>query len=259
MDTRPVGVFDSGLGGISVLREALKYLPNENFIFYGDNKNAPYGDKTKEEVASLSAACTDFLISKNVKVIVLACNTATAATIKELRSSLTMPIISIEPAIKPACEAQGDGKILMLATHATTKLERYAKLQQRMPDPKRVINVPCSGLVERIESGIFEIGKFDDLLDAYLSPYYGIKVDGIVLGCTHYVFVGAAIREFALRHFDGDCKLYDGGAGTARQLGRILCRYGLENPNGNGHIDFYTSGDYNFYKPLFDKLLTMKL
>lgn len=254
MDRRPVGVFDSGLGGVSLLREAKVMLPNENYIYYGDNLNAPYGDKTEEEIARLSFACADFLVSKGVKAILLACNTATGISIKDIRNRLSIPVVSVEPAIKPACESEGDGKILMLATLATTKLERYAKLQARMIDPSRVINVPCPGLVQRIEQGIFEIGKFDDLLERFLSPYYGIKVDGIVLGCTHYVFIGDAIREFALRHFDGQCRLFDGNVGTVRQLGRILRKFDIENDSGNAQTEFYTSGDTNYYKRLFEML-----
>ena len=257
MDTRPVGVFDSGLGGLSVLREARKILPHENFIFYGDNKNAPYGDKIEEEVEHLSFACADFLVKKGAKAILLACNTATAVSCNKIRHTLSIPVVSIEPSIKPACENPGDGKVLMLATLATTRLERYAALQSRMPDPSRVINIPCIGLTDRIEQGVFGIGQFDDLLDSYLSPYYGIKVDGIVLGCTHYVFIGEAIREFCLRHFDGECRLYDGGEGTARQLGRKLHEFGLENDKGSGEVEFYTSGDREFYLPLFKKLLGM--
>ena len=255
MDNRPVGVFDSGLGGLSVLREARKILPHEDFIFYGDNKNAPYGDKSEEEVARLSFACADFLVRHGVKAIVLACNTATAVSCNEIRHRLSIPVVSIEPAIKPACSVPGEGCVLMLATLATTKLERYATLQARMPDPSRVINIPCIGLTDRIEKGIFEIGAFDDLLDSYLSPYYGMKVDAVVLGCTHYVFIGEAIREFCMRHFEGECKLYDGGEGTARQLGRKLDEFGLRNDSGSGKVEFFTSGDESFYFPIFKKLL----
>ena len=257
MDKRPVGVFDSGLGGLSVLREARRILPHEDFIFYGDNKNAPYGDKTEDEVARLSFACADFLVKKGVKAIVLACNTATAVSCNEIRHKLSIPVISIEPAIKPACSVPGDGKVFMLATLATTQLERYAALKSRMPDPSRVIDIPCPGLTDRIENGVFEVGAFDDLLTKYLSPYFGMKADAVVLGCTHYVFIGEAIREFFLRHLGGECKLFDGGEGTARQLGRKLSEFGLENDEGTGKVEFYTSGDEGFYLPIFDKLLNL--
>ena len=255
MDRRPIGVFDSGLGGLSHLKEAIRQLPKENFIYYGDNANAPYGDKTDEEVARLSFACADFLVSKGVKAILLACNTATAVSIKDIRNRLSIPIVSVEPAIKPACETDGTGKVLMLATLATTKLERYAKLQSRMPDPSRVINVPCPGLVERIEQGVFGVGEFDDILDKHLSPYYGIKVDAIVLGCTHYVFIGDAIREFVMRHCQGECRLYDSGTGTAKQLGRIIARNNLENDAGTGGVEFFTSGNDEHFRPLFELLM----
>lgn len=255
MDVRPIGVFDSGLGGASVLKEAVKLLPSENYIYYGDNKNAPYGDKNESEISELAFDCANRLVNMGVKAILLACNTATATSIREIRSRLSIPVVSIEPAIKPACFKPGNGKIIMMATLATTRLERYRKLQYSMPDPDRVINVPCPGLVERIEAGMFADDAFDDLFERYLAPYEGMTVDSIVLGCTHYVFIKGAVSRYAKMHFLGDCTLFDGNLGTAKQLGRILIANGLQNTSGNAHVEFHTSGDQKSVEPIFRRLL----
>lgn len=255
MDTRPVGFFDSGLGGISVLKSALRLLPNENYIYYGDNANAPYGDRTEEDITRLTLACAHKLRESNIKAMVVACNTATATCIRTIRADLDVPIISVEPAIKPACAAPGEGKILMMATLATTQLSRYLALQARMPDPGRVINIPCPGLVDRIEQGIFANDAFDDLFDTFLSPYWGMTIDGIVLGCTHYPFVQGAIARYAKMHFQGKAKLYDGNDATMLHLHHVLEERGLLNGHGTGEVQFLTSGDPEKYRPIFRLLL----
>ena len=237
MSERPVGVFDSGLGGASVLREALRLLPNENYIYYGDNGNAPYGDKSDDDITALTMACIDKLLSMDVKAILIACNTATAASVSKVRQLMdqySIPIISMEPA---------------------TRLDRYLALQARMPDPSRVINIPCPGIVERVEAGIFDDAAYDDLFDKYLAPYRGTEVDAIVLGCTHYPFIKGAFARNAKRYLRGSCTLIDGSVGTVRQLGRILDRYKLRNPCGAGKVEFHTSGDEAALKPIFEKLL----
>jgi len=258
MDIRPIGFFDSGLGGISVLRSALAELPTEDYIFYGDNKNAPYGDKTEAEITALTFRAADRLVSAGVKAIVLACNTATGTCIREIREKLDVPVISVEPAIKPACAAPGSGRVLMLATLATTRLSRYLALQSQMPDPQRVINVPCPGLVDRIELGVYREDAFDDLLDVHLKPYWGWNIDGIVLGCTHYLFIKKAISRYAAMHFTGPCTLYDGNDATARQLRRVLAERQLLSGQGSGKVEFITTGDRSRIIPLFESLLFAK-
>lgn len=259
-DPRPVGVFDSGFGGASTLRSILRELPDERFIYYGDNKNAPYGDRPESEILKLSQAAAEFLLDHGVKALVVACNTATSASINALRTKLAVPVVSVEPAIKPACEAPGHGRVLMLATVATTKLSRYRALQARMPDPSRVINVGCSGLVERIERGVVADDAFDDILSAKLAPFEGMEIDGIVLGCTHFPFIRGAIARYAAEHFTGPRRIYDGNAGTARQLGRVLRREGLcaepaGLPEGCERVRFYTSADVKTAEPVFRMLL----
>ncbi|MCR5809366.1 MAG: glutamate racemase [Clostridiales bacterium] len=261
-DNRPIGVFDSGFGGASFLRNALRLLPNERFIYYGDNANAPYGDRTEEEILRLAENAADYLVHKGVKALVVACNTATSAAINALREKLEVPVVSVEPAIKPACEREGDGRVLMLATAATTKLSRYRALKMRMPDPERVIDVGCSGIVERVEKGVIEKDAFDDILWAKLGPYEGMRIDGIVLGCTHFPFIAPAIRRYALNHFTGECRLYDGNEGTAKQLRRVIKARGLEAEPGSaegGRVTFFTSGDEASCEPIFRMLLSIPI
>lgn len=257
MKDQPVGVFDSGLGGVSVLREAVHIMPHETFLYYGDNANAPYGDRTEEEITALTFDCAHFLQKQGVKIILIACNTATATCVTRIREELDIPVVSIEPAIKPACEAPGDGKILMAATLATTRLERYRALQARMPDPSRVINVPCPGLVDRIEQGIFAADAFDDLFDRYFQAYWDTTIDGVVLGCTHYVFIREAFARYAKARLRGEARLYDGNLATAKQLQHILEEKGLAKTQGAGGVRFFTSGDASRFTPLFNDLLKL--
>lgn len=254
-----IGVFDSGLGGASVLREAIRLLPHETFLYYGDNANAPYGDRSEDEITALTFRCAHILERQGAKIILIACNTATASCVSRIRTELDIPVISIEPAIKPACETPGNGKIIMAATLATTKLSRYLSLQSRMPDPSRVINVPCPGLVERIERGIFSSDAFDDLFEGYFSQYEGMCIDGIVLGCTHYIFIKDAFARYAAKHFSGEAKLYDGNYATARQLCHVLNEKGLAQARGVGSVIFQTSGNKDFYEPIFLDLLSRPL
>ena len=258
MDSRPVGFFDSGIGGASVLKVALSKLPNENYIYYGDDGNAPYGDRSAADIEQLTLACMDRLSDLGVKAIVIACNTATATCIGEVRQHLFIPVVSVEPAIKPACEVPGHGKVLMLATAATTMLERYHALVARMPEPERVVSVACPGLVERIERGLLKPGDFDDLLDDRLSFLHGQRVDAIVLGCTHYIFIDEAISVYAKAHFTGACRLFDGNAATVRQLSRILEVNGIANGVGNAAVEYHTSGERGLLEPLFRSLISCR-
>ena len=255
MNNAPIGFLDSGLGGASILREALRILPTENYIYYGDNLRAPYGDLSAEQITAFTFESAEFLIGKGIKAIVIACNTATATCIDKIRKTFALPVISVEPAIKPACSVPGEGKVIMVATVATTRLKRYLDLQRSMPDPGRILNIPCQGLVERIEQGIWAADAYDDLMDAYLSPYKGMQVDAIVLGCTHYIFIKESFERYAKRNFTGAAKLYDGNVATVNQLGRILQKNALENPHGSGQVEFFTSGDRARLEPLFTALI----
>ena len=153
----PIGVFDSGVGGISVLRELVAQMPNENYIFFGDSKNAPYGTKTLEEVQQLTCADAEYLLSRGVKALVVACNTATSAAIRILREKYAdMPVIGIEPALKPAVRAGGHPRVLVMATPMTLREEKFHALMQRFESDAEILRLPCPGLVEYVEQGVLE-------------------------------------------------------------------------------------------------------
>ncbi|MGI6193130.1 MAG: glutamate racemase [Christensenellales bacterium] len=254
MDNRPIGIFDSGMGGLSVLKTAMTLLPNEDYIYFGDDGNAPYGTKPEERIVELALNCAKFLSEQGVKAIVVACNTATSAAIKHIRSRYNLPVISMEPAIKPAVENSAGGRILMMATHATCALTRYQELLKRVDTRHQVENVPCSGLVDLIEAG--KTGKeVDELLSELLGRYNGQLIDGIVLGCTHYPFVRENIERYAKEHFLGEPRLFDGNAGTVRQLKRVLSENGMLSGKSEGSVKLYTSGDAASVIPAFERML----
>jgi glutamate racemase len=252
-----IGVFDSGVGGISVLKELIRELPYENFLFFGDSANAPYGEKTTEEIQHLSMNIADHLVEEGVKAIVIACNTATSAAASLMREKYQakMPVIGEEPALKPAAEADEDrdSKILVMATPATLRLEKFQKLKKRLEYEAEFIPVACVGLAARIEKGNFEAPDLKELLQKLIGPYKG-KVDGIVLGCTHYPFVKKQIREVM-----GDVPLFDGGEGTARELRRELEeRSLLRKEQLPGKVVFQSSLDTPEELKLYQWLLEYK-
>ncbi len=252
---KPIGFFDSGVGGLSVLRQALKVLPNENYIFYGDDKNAPYGTKTEEEIKSLSMKCGEFLFNKGVKVILVACNTATSVSIREMRSNFNIPVLSMEPAVKPALAAlEKGGKVLVMATPATISQSRYLSLLKRLDCEDKVINMKCAGLVEIIEKGELDSIELKEYLDKKLSMLKGQRIDAIVMGCTHYSFVSEHIRKIALKYIDGKGEIFDGMYGVVNYLKRTLEEKGLVNEKG-GNVELFSSesGREDIYKKLLYK------
>ncbi len=233
----PIGMFDSGVGGISVLREAVRQLPHERFIFFGDTKNAPYGTKTKEEVLSLSRRIVEMLLGKGCKAIVIACNTATSAAAATLRAEYAdLPIIGMEPALKPASLLHQDGIVLSLATPGTIAGEKYAHLYALYGEG--VVSMPCKGLMEFAERGELDSEALHDYLKDLFLPYQGKKVEAVVLGCTHYVFLKKAIQRFF-----PETPLIDGNAGTVRQLARRLAEKGTLAPDAaEGGAELLSSG-----------------
>jgi len=217
-----VGVFDSGVGGISVLRHLVHELPHEDFHFFGDSANNPYGGKTAEEVCALSLDIAERMVSDGAKALVIACNTATSSAAPLLRETFSdMPVVGVEPALKPAVLAEGDGKVLVLATEVTLKLDKFHRLAERWAGDTEVTTVACKGLANRIERGNLDAPDLHELLEELIGAYRG-EVDRVVLGCTHYPFVRKQIAEVL-----GDVRFFDGGAGTARQLRRLLEQGGL--------------------------------
>ena len=243
-DNRPVGFFDSGLGGISVLKTAYCLMPFEDYIYYGDNANSPYGEKTEDEIKELSLNAGRFLYEKGVKAIVIACNTATSAAVKTMREEFRFPVISMEPAVKPALGGIKDGKALVLATPATVSQQRYLNLLDALNAFDRVISVGCGGLVELIEEGRANARTVSRYLSERLEPIKREKIGAVVLGCTHYSFIEKEITDFIKENFNPSCGVYNGREGTARQLKRVLEENGLLRGAGKkGKIEFFTSGD----------------
>jgi glutamate racemase len=251
---KPVGFFDSGVGGISVLKTAYKLMPDENYIYYGDNANAPYGEKSEDEIKSLSLAAGRFLFDKGVKAIVIACNTATSAAVKRMRDEFNIPVISMEPAVKPALGALKGGKVLVLATSATVSQQRYLSLLDRLNAKDCTINVGCNGLVEMIESAHTSESEIHEYLSRRLSHIKDEKIDAVVIGCTHYSFISNEIKSYIDKAYSTDCSVFDGKEGTAAQLRRILDENGLRCAKpGQGTVEFYSSGDQiSKFRELFD-------
>jgi glutamate racemase len=243
VDERPIGVFDSGFGGISVLAEATRILPSEDFLFLGDNRNTPYGDKTPGEVLAFTRGAVEKLVALGCKAILIACNTATSAAAETLRGELTQPIIGMEPALKPAALLPGIGAVLVMATAMTLKLDKFHTLMARYG--QNAIPVPCPGLVEMIEAGETSGPRVATKLNELLTPYLDRPVKAVVLGCTHYVFLKPALRAF----LPLNVMLVDGNEGTARQLQNRLTQKGLlktangSRPNARGNIEFITTAE----------------
>lgn len=216
-----IAVFDSGVGGISVLRELVKVMPGENYLYFGDSANAPYGTKTAEQVRQLTLAAAENLFSRGVKALVIACNTATAAAIDALRKAYPDRIIvGIEPAIKPAVSHFPTGRIGIMATPVTLQEAKLARQLSQFPDAT-LIPIPAPGLVELVESGKANSPEAAQLLTALLGSHAS-QLDALVLGCTHYPFAKNAIRQVV-----GDIPLFDGGYGTARQTKKRLAEASL--------------------------------
>lgn len=240
---RPVGIFDSGVGGISVLKTAYELMPYENYIYYGDNTNAPYGEKTEDEIKSLSLAAARFLFDKGVKAIVIACNTATSAAVKRMREEFNIPVISMEPAVRPALNALRGGSILVLATPATVTQQRYLSLLDRLGARDSTISLGCGGLVEMIEAGRTSELDIHAYLKDRLSGLKDAKIDAVVIGCTHYSFVSSEIKSYIDKAYSTDCAVFDGKEGTAAQLRRILEERDILCPGSQqGDIQFFSSG-----------------
>ena len=213
-----IGVFDSGVGGVSVLRQLRKRMPGEKFYYFGDSANAPYGSRSTEEIRALTLAAVEKMLQKPLKALVVACNTATAVAIEVLRETYpNLIVVGIEPALKPAADQFPGGCIGVMATLATLREEKFSRLLSRYEENHTVYKIPAPGLVELIEEGKADSKEAEALLRQLLAPYIG-KLDALVLGCTHYPFAAATLR----RCLGPRVVLMDGGDGTARETMRRL-------------------------------------
>ena len=226
---RPVAFFDSGLGGLSVLRETVRLLPRENYLYYGDSLHAPYGVKSEAQIQTLSLAAAEHLVNAGAKAIVVACNTATSAAIGLLRQVYPdIPVIGTEPALKPAVEKYPGGRILVMATPMTIRQEKFQALKRQFDDRAQIIGLPCEGLMEFVERGELRGSAVEAYLEEKLAPYLREPVDVIVLGCTHYPFLTGAIR----RVVGPGPGIMDGSHGVAMQLERKLAQSGMLRKSG---------------------------
>jgi glutamate racemase len=252
-----IGVMDSGVGGISVLKHIHTLLPFEHLMYVADSKYAPYGNKTAEEITARCVEIADFLIAKQVKALVVACNTATAAAIDTLRSTYDIPIIGMEPAVKPAAAATKNGVIGVLATVGTLKSAQFAALLESYGRNVKVVTQGCVGLVECIERGELDTPETKALIRQYTAPLLAEGADTIVLGCTHYPFVKHVIQEIV----GSNITLVDTGAAVAKQLKNKLEENGLLNQNTEkapsnqqAQVHFWTNSEAENAEQVTEKL-----
>ncbi|MCF1182694.1 glutamate racemase [Marichromatium gracile] len=248
---QPIGVFDSGVGGLSVLREIRRELPGEDLLYVADSAHAPYGDKPTETIETRSLAVAEFLIAQGAKAIVIACNTATGVAARVLRARHALPVVAMEPAVKPAAARTRSGRVGVLATRQTLASANFARLRTRVAGQAEVLAQPCPGLVERIEQGDLDGPLTRALLEGYLAPLLERGVDTLVLGCTHYPHLRPLIERLA----GPEVAVLDSGAGVARQVRRRLAEAALLAPLGRvGGERFWTSGELAQVAPLIARL-----
>ena len=249
----PVGIFDSGVGGISVLRAIREQMPDESVIYFGDQGHIPYGPRPMEQIQEFSEAITKFLLEKNVKIVVVACNTASAAALKYLRETFPdLQFVGMEPAVKPAAEHTHTGRVGVLATPATFQGALYASVVERFANGVEVFQNTCPGLVQQIEQGNLNGKETRKILEEALLPMLGKNIDTVVLGCTHYPFVIPLIQEIVGERV----RVIDPAPAVAKQTGRLLEAGGLRNDSDvQGDVKFYTSGDPEELESLLPQLL----
>lgn len=237
-NNQPIGIFDSGIGGTSIWREIHHLLPNEKTIYLADSKNAPYGQKSKDEIIALSMKNTDLLLKMNCKLIVVACNTATTNAIRELREKYDIPFIGIEPAIKPAATNSKTQTIGILATQGTLISELFNKTAQQFQNTK-IIDQVGHGLVPLIESGKMNSPEMTQLLHSYLTPMIDANIDYLVLGCSHYPYLIPQIKKILPDHI----QIIDSGEAVAKQTQNLLQEKVGFTTEKNSKSIFYTNAN----------------
>jgi glutamate racemase len=249
----PIGIFDSGVGGISVLRAIREQMPEESIIYFGDQGHAPYGSRSMEQIQSFSEAIARFLLEQGAKIIVVACNTASAAALKYLREKFPeIQFVGMEPAVKPAAEKTQTGKVGVLATPATFQGALYASVVERFAYGVELFQDTCPGLVQQIEQGNLNGVETRRILENALTPMLEQNIDTVVLGCTHYPFVIPLIQQIA----GEKVRVIDPAPAVAKQTERLLEAKGMMNNSGSrGEVKFFTSGKPEALKSLLPVLL----
>ncbi len=248
---RPIGIFDSGLGGISVLKEMKQMMPNEHFIYYGDSKYAPYGTRDKKYISDRCKSICDYFMERNVKAIVIACNTATSASATMLRNTYNVPIIGMEPALKVAASKDTKQHIAVLATPLTLKEEKFQHLLDHYGSDHHIEKIPCPELVEIIEQDDLDNEpRIHNQIQSYFHNVDINTLDSIVLGCTHFVF----FRSYFKQYFP-HVEIIDGNNGTSRHVKHILEEKAMLNDSEYGQIEILNSSDDQAKIILSNKLL----
>ena len=251
MNFNPIGIFDSGLGGITIFKEIHAILPKENIIYLADSKNAPYGKKSKERIIELSIKNTEFLLKKGCKLIVVACNTASTNAVKTLREKYDVPFIRIQPAIKPAALNSKTRTVGILATEGTITSDLFYETSKKFAKGVEVVEQIGEGIVELIESGKMNSPEMDVLLRKHLYPMLEKKIDNLVLGCTHYPFLIPQISEI----IGYNVTIIDSGEAVARQTKNILELENLINNSvSNSEQSFYTNNNPDVFQSILNTI-----
>lgn len=252
-NSNPIGIFDSGVGGLSVLREIRSLMSNEHIIYFGDQGHVPYGPRSMKQIQNFSEGITKFLLKHNSKIIVVACNTASAAALKYLRETFPdIQFVGMEPAVKPAAEKTQTKKVGVLATPATFQGALYASVVEKFANDVELFQNTCSGLVSQIEAGELDSDETREILEDALLPMLEKNIDTVVLGCTHYPFVIPLIEKIV----GENVRVIDPAPAVAKQVERLLEARGLRNSNDEkGNVNFFTSGDVPSAASVLLKLL----
>jgi glutamate racemase len=248
-----IGVFDSGVGGLSILREIVHQLPSQDVLYFADSAHVPYGDRELEQIRLFSESITLFLAEQGADVVVVACNTASAVALHYLRERFDLPIVGMEPAVKPAAERTHSQQVGVIATPATFQGELFARLVERFAHDTVVHTQVCPGLVERVEAGLVDDPETETMLRGYLDPLLAVGIDSLVLGCTHYPFLRAAIE----RVVGPEAEVIDPAPAVARQAGRLLAQQGALRDGAQGQVVYFTSGDPSVFKARLRRLVAI--
>lgn len=258
---QPVGIFDSGIGGLSVLRHIREQLPREDLLYFADSGFAPYGDKPESAVVERALVVADFLMDAGSKALVVACNTATAAAIHLLRERLPhLPIVGIEPGLKPAAALTRTRTVGVLATDRTLSSAKFCLLHDQLAESTgvRFVAQPCSGLADLIEAGDLHSERTAELVRRYVEPLLAERADTLVLGCTHYPFVLPAIENVLKKAGAQNVNIVDTGLAVARQLARLLESASIRRTSSGGQIEAFSTGDNEALARHFERLLQIQ-
>ena len=249
-----IGIFDSGVGGLSVFKEIRKLLPEESYIYYSDNAHCPYGEKSVEYIINRTREITRFLINKGAEIIVVACNTATAAAIATLRAEFPIKFIGMEPAVKPAVKSTKTGVVGVLATAGTLKADKYLHTREKFSEGIKIVEHIGQGFVELVEKGCLTGKNAEDIVKESLKPLLDEGADRIVLGCTHYPFLSGTIAKAATDLYPGrEIEIIDPAPAVARHLTDIMKTEALIHNEGFS-MELYSSGDDSILKETFNRL-----